>query len=628
MGWPLACGPAAAAPVEVYGNLPSLDHVSISPDGTLLAYETTVGNDRAVLIVGIDDRKIHAAIRSEGQKIRNLIWADNQHLLTVYSTTRPPIGVMAVKQEWLMAASYDIPANKQALVLGSATADAMNVLESLPQSRTVDGRTTIYVTGIVFKIDNGVPALFAVDPDTGNGKIVESGNSRSLEWIVDDKGAPVAKTEYDESDQTWTLFLRQGDRWNKGFAVQSPIDTPDIEGISPDGTSILLAMPDGSDKQIRIADGAEQTAVNLGAYDAAIEDPVTHRIIGTERLDTAAHYHFVSHADQAAWDSIAGAYAGENVELVSWSADRKRIVVRVDGKNDGSEFELVDLNAHNSVHIGPVYKSIGPFEIAEVRRVAYPAADGMTIPGYLTLPNGKPAKNLPLVVLAHGGPAARDTPEFDWWSQALAAQGYAVLQPEFRGSAGFGEDFMEAGFGQWGRKMQTDLSDGVRYLAAQGIVDPKRVCIVGASYGGYAALAGAALDRGVYRCAVSVSGVSDPRGLLRWERSRGEHRDTQTLRYWDRFMGIADYDDPKLKEISPIEHVAQVDIPVLLIHGKDDTVVPIAQSEDMADALTDAHKPVTYVKLPGEDHWLSRPETRLKMLTETVNFLIANNPPD
>jgi len=261
-----------------------------------------------------------------------------------------------------------------------------------------------------------------------------------------------------------------------------------------------------------------------------------------------------------------------------------------------------------------------------VKYISYAAADGRTIPAYLTLPRGRTPKNLPLVVLAHGGPTAQDEPGFDWWAQALASRGYAVLQPQFRGSTGLGWEHLSAGFGQWGRKMQTDLSDGVRYLAAQGIADPKRVCIVGGSYGGYAALAGPTLDRGVYRCAVAVAPVSDPHEMLRWQRNRQLTSDSIALRFWARFMGVEGYDDPKLSEISPAAHAARADAPILLIHGNHDTVVPISQSEDMDSALRTAGKSVSFVRLDSEDHWLSRSETREQMLQATVAFLETHNP--
>jgi dipeptidyl aminopeptidase/acylaminoacyl peptidase len=173
--------------------------------------------------------------------------------------------------------------------------------------------------------------------------------------------------------------------------------------------------------------------------------------------------------------------------------------------------------------------------------------------------------------------------------------------------------------------MQTDLSDGVAHLAGQGIVDPQRVCIVGASYGGYAALAGATLDRGVYRCAVSFGGVSDLRRHVAYSRATGGQA---ALRYWNRFIGAEDLSDPVMAAYSPAAQATKADIPILLIHGKDDSVVPLEQSRIMADALRKAGKPVELIVQKGEDHWLSRGETRLQTLTATVAFLEKHNPPN
>jgi dipeptidyl aminopeptidase/acylaminoacyl peptidase len=159
-------------------------------------------------------------------------------------------------------------------------------------------------------------------------------------------------------------------------------------------------------------------------------------------------------------------------------------------------------------------------------------------------------------------------------------------------------------------------------------VDPARVCIVGASYGGYAALAGVTLDPGVYRCAVSVAGISDLKRWLDWVNAKNFDRHNMSQRYWDRFMGVSGPSDPVLDTISPIKHLAAVNVPVLLIHGQDDTVVPYEQSSVMFDALRRARKHVEFVTLKHEDHWLSRSETRLQMLRACVAFLRAHNPPD
>jgi dipeptidyl aminopeptidase/acylaminoacyl peptidase len=168
----------------------------------------------------------------------------------------------------------------------------------------------------------------------------------------------------------------------------------------------------------------------------------------------------------------------------------------------------------------------------------------------------------------------------------------------------------------------------VRHLAKEGIIDPARVCIVGASYGGYAALAGASLDPGAYRCAVSVSGLSDLSRMLKWVNSTQGRSTSRTERYWDRFMGVSGPNDPALDAISPIKHLDAVTVPLLLIHGRDDTVVPFEQSQLVYDALRKQHKDVQLVTLKDEDHWLSRSQTRLQMLRESVAFLRAHNPAD
>jgi dipeptidyl aminopeptidase/acylaminoacyl peptidase len=232
-----------------------------------------------------------------------------------------------------------------------------------------------------------------------------------------------------------------------------------------------------------------------------------------------------------------------------------------------------------------------------------------------------------LIVLPHSVVSGVDTADFDWWSQALADQGYAVLRANFRGSQ-VSRQFMAAGFGEWGRKMQTDLSDGVRNLVQNGIADSKRVCIVGAGYGGYAALAGVTLDPDVYRCAVAVDGVSDLSRWQKWLREDNFRRSNPEQRGWERFTGATSANDPALNGISPIKHIEAVSVPVLLIHAQDDILVPFEQSQIMYEALRHAGKPVELVTLPHEDHLLSSSQTRMLMLQKSVEFLRAHNPPD
>ena len=198
-----------------------------------------------------------------------------------------------------------------------------------------------------------------------------------------------------------------------------------------------------------------------------------------------------------------------------------------------------------------------------------------------------------------------------------------MFQPNFRGSTNRDEAFERAGYGEWGKKMQSDISDGLAELVKQGIADPKRACIVGASYGGYAALAGVTLQQGLYRCAVSVAGIGDVSRMFRVENSQSGNWSFFKRSLLEELGPRSGFDD-----ISPRRFAARADAPILLIHGRDDVVVPFEQSSMMASALKDAGKPHRLVELPDEDHWLSRPATRLQMLEETVAFVEQHNPAD
>jgi dipeptidyl aminopeptidase/acylaminoacyl peptidase len=269
------------------------------------------------------------------------------------------------------------------------------------------------------------------------------------------------------------------------------------------------------------------------------------------------------------------------------------------------------------------YPSISQAQVAPTRMYAYKASDGLALEGVLTLPLGRKPEGLPVVVMPHGGPVdIYDQISFDWWAQAFAARGYAVFQPNYRGSGGSGAALRKAGMGEWGRKMQTDITDGLNALAKDGIVDPKRACIVGASYGGYSALWGVIFQHGVYRCAASVAGVTDV-GQVVWE---GSEYGSRTTRFMRKLTGGSFAGDEALRRISPVFHAEDADAPILIVQGTDDTVVGINQSRTMLHRLEEAHKPVEYVELKNDDHWLSHAGTRTQMVAATVEFVEKHNP--
>jgi dipeptidyl aminopeptidase/acylaminoacyl peptidase len=315
-----------------------------------------------------------------------------------------------------------------------------------------------------------------------------------------------------------------------------------------------------------------------------------------------------------AFDQVEAGIAG-------WSDDFKRVLVNTSGNGDSGTYYLVDLEAVRADLFGAARPAIADDQVGPISVFEYTAADGLGLDGILTLPPGQEAEDLPLVVLPHGGPHAHDGEGFDWWAQAFASRGYAVFQPNFRGSTNRDEAFVRAGYGEWGRKMQTDISDGVAELARKGIVDPARVCIVGASYGGYAALAGVTLQHDIYRCAVAVAPVADLEAFF-LTNMRQSGRSRMVRRSLAEEFGPARNFDA----ISPRQQAAKASAPILLIHGRDDTVVDFDQSREMAEALRHAGKPVRLVELEGEDHWLSRSATRQQMLEEAVAFVQEHNP--
>jgi dipeptidyl aminopeptidase/acylaminoacyl peptidase len=313
------------------------------------------------------------------------------------------------------------------------------------------------------------------------------------------------------------------------------------------------------------------------------------------------------------------AFPGRHVHVYGWSADGTKTLASVETPSSPPIYYVVDFSTHRADIAGEEYPALAGVPLAQVKEISYKARDGTSIPGYLTLPATKTAELIPLVVFPHGGPQSRDYLEFNWLAQFLASRGYAVLQPQFRGSTGFGDAFREAGYRQWGGLMQDDVTDGVHAMIDQGIADPHRICIVGASYGGYAALAGAAFTPDLYSCAVSIAGVSDLPALMREEVPLYEGTISNSMSDWKAHIGGPN--DSNLAAKSPINAVKAIKIPILIVYGTGDSVVPTAQSEKMAQALKSAGKSVSVAVLPGEDHWLSRTETRVQVLKELEAFL-------
>jgi esterase/lipase len=604
-----------------------------------VAFVRTDGDERVLAIMTLATGQLAAKLRAGDQKLRRIEWADDTHVLIATSVTGVLHGNLFRHNqlgEWFQMQVYDLTSGRLFPIpqnIGSANLALLNVIASA-EVRRVKDRTLIFVTGLrLGRAGNGrfgERVLLSVSLDTQAVRLVTEADPDTVGWVVDGDGEVVAEETYDQKSGHWSMLIPHGGRMQEAASGTGLIEFPRLLGLGPTAGTLLVSSVEDEEpvwRLLSLKDGTMSPPMGeRKALERPIESRATHRMIGGVHISDSEEYVFFDPTIEQSWQAIVRTFPNERVLLESASSDFSKVIVRVEGERDGLGYQLVDLTTYSAEALGDIYEGVGkPFE---VRRITYAAGDGLMIPAYLTLPRGKPAQKLPLIVLPHGGPAARNTADFDWWSQALADQGYAVLRPNFRGSD-LDRAFLTKGFGEWGRKMQTDLSDGVRYLAKEGVIDPARVCIVGGSYGGYAALAGVSLHPGVYRCAVSVAGLSDLHGMLSWVNKRQFSAGANlTQRYWDRFMGVSGPDDPALGDVSPLKHVNAINVPVLLIHGKDDTVVPFEQSQVMYDALRSAKKEAQLVTLKEEDHWLSRGATRLQMLETSVAFLRAHNPPD
>lgn len=613
------------ASIAAYGALPAIEQVDISPDGTSLAFLRTSEGQSSVVALMRDGTPL-VEINTSDRRVRGVSWVSPDHIVvTSASTQRVPF--FRGRGEVHVLDIVNVRTQKAERALQSTGRRTFNAALGW-SSGVYRGKPTLYVQAVTENPGNYSLDLYRVDLDTGRGRIHAEGAGDTQGYIVRRDGEVAARIAYNPENGRWRLSANNGGVWKDIYQVRALLDRPSAFGLGRTQDTVAIADEvDGEWRlmELSLTDGADRGHIDLGAAPNRILRDANGLMVGVGYMDTYQEYSLISPPLAEAWSLLKEGLPGRQLTLHRYSDDLKTVVLYAQGTGEPGAYYLYDSPSKRVSLVGRAYPDLDAAEIAEVHIINYKAQDGLDLMGYLTYPPGRSQTNLPLVMLPHGGPAARDEPGFDWWAQALASRGYAVFQPQFRGSDGFGEALLKAGYGEWGRKMQTDLSDGVRHLAERGLIDQSRVCIVGASYGGYAALAGATMEPDLYRCAVAVAGVSDLREMLLEAERRGARGDANpTVRYWSRFMGASSTDDRSIDTYSPARLVTAQTSPVLLIHGKNDTVVPFTQSQIMHAALQGKGR---LVPLEGEDHYLSLSTTRQQMLAETVAFLEQHNPP-
>jgi dipeptidyl aminopeptidase/acylaminoacyl peptidase len=636
---------AAPPPAEAFGRLPALQDADISPDGTKVAIlGEGQGGARVLTIAPIDSQK--AAMLNLGDvTTRDVRWAGDDYVLVTASYfMNPP---WDVKNKYHFVRQVVVDTNGKALNRLGVEGDINDYSPSLPllgvvaadkpfaviqgydqtEANVARGNDTHFKSK---QNDLITPALFKIDVKSGHStSITERGTNNTDYWDLDASGQARVRVDINQTTHDYNLMARK-----KGSSGWKVIDHSTDE---TDAQS-YMGYSDPEDAVYRLlydANGAKVVRHNLADdTDTVVPTSAPARTVGIlwdrDKVAPLAlyyggeHYHYdwLDKEMGSVYARLAKSFEGKDISFVNWSADRTRLVVRVESGDTPPVTYLLDLKQKSLSPLGEAYPELKGAALGHKSWITYKASDGLEIPAYVTMPSGAPATGgkLPLIVLPHGGPADRDAPGFDWWSQFLASRGYVVLQPQFRGSGGFGRAFEEAGHKEWSGKMQTDLIDGVKALAAKGVIDPNRVCIVGASYGGFAALEGATLHSDVYKCAVSVNGVADIGAFVNQSVRNGGY-DSPSTRYWRRLLGYG-----RDTTISPVKVADQAKGPVLLIHAVQDTTVFYEQSEKMQKALSDAGKPVELVSLQGDDHYLSDASSRVAMLKAVDAFLAKNLP--
>ena len=648
MALALSCVPAAAAPppASAFAALPEMSMVRLSPNGQRVAWVNDPGGVPLVVVFDLATGKDLKRLRPSNSRVRDLDWADDRTLVISVSRSLTSAATK-VREEAYEFERY------LALDVEDPSGEARSLLMEHPERELVTGASierlhpakagtvimstyqfsgTAYRGEIGSRISGGRKdsgwqlSLFEVELATGKGRLIESGSVNTTDWILDPSGRPLARTEWDPESLRYSILSKQGESWRTIFS--EPIDYEfDVVGLGGDGQSLLVRSPRGGDRfkiwSLPLAGGEPSLLHEHPEFD--VTSMRFDRFTGLP-----AGYWIGGPDPEAVWvdpklaaiqKAVSRAFPGKSTHIFDRSADYKRIVAEVEGATNPPVYYLIDFAKGSADIIGEAYPSLADIALGTNESIHYKSPDGVEIPAYLTLPPGLAPKSLPLVVFPHGGPYARDTADFDWWAQFLATRGYAVLQPQFRGSWGFGADLYRAGHKQWGRGMQDDIDAGVRDLVERGIADPKRVCIVGASYGGYAALAGVAFSPDLYACAASVNGVADIPQLAGFIRERGGD-DSQSYRSFRDLIGNPS--DQDLIAYSPSNAVESIRAPILLIHASNDTIVPPSQSRIFAQLLSRKGKAHQLIELADEDHWLSSGDSRLTVLQALETFLAQN----
>ena len=590
---PLVSAQAADERVRFHES-PAFESPQLSPDGQWISFLRQEDDRQWVMVqrvTGSDLRSLYG-VKLPDERVRHCVWAGPDRLAC-------GIGTLVRRRGLVLEAArlhlFDLrDGSRRPLLQGSKDRIADRVIDTFPE----DGSSLLV---LLDENADGFPEVSRVDLSTGSVRRVVAPRPPVRHWVADGQGSVRLGLGFDNG--IGTVYVRDPETGELTLLTRQELVDPQAFGPIGFGSSpselYAIRLYDGRYSLFHVdtdRGGAMSLMMTHPVYD--VLGPVdlersTRQLLGVRYLATHVQTHFFDGTAAAQQRWIDERIPGRVNYVLERSRDRTRQLVWSESDIDPPSLFILDTEGNALRPVGHLYPEAERANLAPMQPVVYRTRDGQAIAAFLTLPRDQPPVGLPAVVLVHGGPETRDYWRFDPLVQFLAAQGYAVLQMNFRGSAGYGIDFLVAGAGHWGGTVHNDITDGAHWLAEEGYADAKRICIIGSSFGGYAALLGAARESSVYRCAASFAGVSDLVALTEFK-DRFEFAEI-----WRSRIGS---DRTVLAQMSPLALVDLIETPILLIHAPDDADVPVQQSRRFVAALRKAGKRHEYLEVPECDH--------------------------
>jgi len=608
------------SPEVVFGRIPAVIDAEISPDGQHVAILGGAAAQRIVSIATVDQPGLPWLALGDMVGV-GLDWADDEHVLTSVRVWKR-LGPREAYQ-FERTVSVDLQAHTVATLL-EHDLDSVYLI-SQRVLRVTKAPPRALLIGLRFT-DRVELDTFSVDPANGRGHLVQAARGDGFYFGADANGDLRVQAYFLGQERRYAVVYRpsQQSPWTRVWEGQYGASS--FYGYAA-GENAIYVVEDNRLVRLKLDGGAKEIVGPDLKHESAwlVMDRNRDLPVAINYGADRTRSDWLDPELAALYATLAKAFPSRDVDLINWSEDRTRFVVRVKAADSPASWYLFDRRRKELSPLGDEYPELKGRALGTTRWIAYKARDGLEMGAYLTLPPGAPATaRLPLIVLPHDwNDAGRDENDFDYLAQYLAARGYGVLRPQYRGSRVFGQEFVEAGFGEWAGKIQTDLLDGVAAAAAVAPVDPSRTCIVGQGFGGYEALAGAAFHSASYHCAAAINGFSSLGLLMATSYRAGGTNSPYVLAFR---KAIGELDRAHLDAASPSKHAESIPIPVLLIHGDQDSFVELTHATLMADALKAAGKPYELVVLHGENHDLARTQTRTEMLTKLGDFLARNLP--